>query len=199
MLGAVRVAGPGHPTPSGSRRAHRSASFAFSFAPRWSQTLSGQIGALEASLGATLFHRRGRGLVLTETGQMVLDYAEEIFRVGSELEEALKSRAAGRAIPFRVGIADVVPKAIASVLLAPSMNLPEAGLWEMEVTIKRGERAASVFGRMPVASPRLLLLSYWRSLSLPWVIVILFAMNQWLKRRAASRGSASVGLLHSPV
>lgn len=90
------------------------------------QTLSGQIGALEASLGATLFQRRGRGLVLTETGQMVLDYAEEIFRVGSELEEALKSRAAGRAIPFRVGIADVVPKAIASVLLAPSMDLPEA-------------------------------------------------------------------------
>ncbi|WP_332672873.1 transcriptional activator NhaR [Aromatoleum sp.] len=90
------------------------------------QTLSGQIGALEASLGTTLFHRRGRGLVLTETGQMVLDYAEEIFRVGSELEEALRSRAAGRAIPFRVGIADVVPKAIASVLLAPSMDLPEA-------------------------------------------------------------------------
>lgn len=89
------------------------------------QTLSGQIAALEASLEVTLFRRRGRGLVLTETGQMVLDYAEEIFRVGNELEEALRSRAAGRTLPFRVGIADVVPKAIAWVLLAPAMHLPE--------------------------------------------------------------------------
>ena len=89
------------------------------------QTLSGQIAILEASLGVTLFRRRGRGLALTETGQMVLDYAEEIFRVGSELEEALHNRAAGRAIPFRVGIAPVVPKAIAWLLLAPSMKLAE--------------------------------------------------------------------------
>ncbi len=89
------------------------------------QTLSGQIAALEASLGVTLFRRQGRRLALTETGQMVLTYAEEIFRVGSELEEALSSRAAGRVVPFRVGVADVVPKAIAWLLLAPSMALPE--------------------------------------------------------------------------
>lgn len=89
------------------------------------QTLSGQIAALEANMGVTLFRRQGRRLALTETGQMVLDYAEEIFRVGSELEEALASRAAGRAVPFRVGIADVVPKAIASLLLAPTMQQPD--------------------------------------------------------------------------
>lgn len=89
------------------------------------QTLSGQIAALEATLGVTLFRRQGRRLALTETGRMVLDYAEEIFRLGSELEDALSSRAAGRAVPFRVGVADVVPKAIAYVLLAPSMRLPE--------------------------------------------------------------------------
>ena len=89
------------------------------------QTLSGQVAALEASLGVTLFRRQGRHLVLTETGEMVLAYAEEIFRVGNELEEALHNRAAGRVIPFRVGIADVVTKAIAWQLLAPSMQLPD--------------------------------------------------------------------------
>ncbi|WEN41247.1 Transcriptional activator protein NhaR [Thauera sp. GDN1] len=89
------------------------------------QTLSGQIATLETDLGVSLFKRQGRGLMLTETGRMVLDYAEEIFRLGSELEEALQSRATGRAVPFRVGIADVVPKAIAWLLLAPSMDLPE--------------------------------------------------------------------------
>jgi len=70
------------------------------------------------------------------------------------------------------------------------MNLPEAGQWELEVTIKQGNQgkiAARALGQMSVASPRPLLRSYWRSLSLPWVIVALFALNQWLKRRAASR------------
>lgn len=89
------------------------------------QTLSGQIAALEANMGVTLFRRQGRRLALTETGQMVLAYAEEIFRVGSELEEALTNRATGPAIPFRVGVADVVPKSIAWLLLEPSMRLSE--------------------------------------------------------------------------
>lgn len=89
------------------------------------QTLSGQIAALEASLGVTLFRRQGRRLALTETGELVLGYAEEIFRIGNELEEALRNRATGRALPYRVGIADVVPKAIAWLLLAPSMEIPE--------------------------------------------------------------------------
>ncbi|ENO87566.1 LysR family transcriptional regulator [Thauera linaloolentis] len=89
------------------------------------QTLSGQIATLEADLGVSLFKRQGRGLALTDTGRVALDYAEEIFRLGDELEEAIRSRASGRAVPFRVGIADVVPKTIAWLLLAPSMKLPE--------------------------------------------------------------------------
>ena len=89
------------------------------------QTLSGQIAALEASLGVTLLKRHGRGVALTETGQMVLGYAEEIFRLGNELEYALHTRSTGRGLPFRVGIADVVPKAIGWLLLAPAMQLAE--------------------------------------------------------------------------
>ncbi|MDD2873358.1 MAG: LysR family transcriptional regulator, partial [Azoarcus sp.] len=60
------------------------------------QTLSGQIAALETTLGVNLFRRQGRRLVLTETGDMVLDYAEEIFRLGTELKDALSTRSAGR-------------------------------------------------------------------------------------------------------
>lgn len=89
------------------------------------QTLSGQIATLEADLGVTLFRRQGRRLALTETGQMVQAYAEEIFSIGAELEAALKNRASGRAIPFRVGVADVVPKAIAALVLSPAMQLTE--------------------------------------------------------------------------
>jgi hypothetical protein len=74
------------------------------------------------------------------------------------------------------------------LLYSALVNLPEAGLWELEVTIKRGMSQASVFGQLYVVAPGPFLISYWRSLSLPWVVVTLFAMNQWLKGRAASRG-----------
>ena len=89
------------------------------------QTLSGQISAFETRLGVALFRRSGRRLELTEAGRTALTYADEIFHVGAELEEALQNRLAARVHPFRVGIADVVPKAIAYQLLAPALTLSE--------------------------------------------------------------------------
>jgi LysR family transcriptional activator of nhaA len=89
------------------------------------QTISGQIGLLEETLGVELFRRAGRRLELTETGRHALSYAEEIFQVGGELEEALRSHLGDHHVLFRVGIADVVPKSIAYHLLAPAMALSE--------------------------------------------------------------------------
>lgn len=89
------------------------------------QTLSGQISILEDRLGVALFRRTGRRLELTDAGRTALTYADEIFDVGAELEEALQNRLAARVHPFRVGIADVVPKAIAYQLLAPALTLAE--------------------------------------------------------------------------
>lgn len=89
------------------------------------QTLSGQIALLEDQLGVRLFRRVGRRLELTETGRLALSYAEDIFRAGGELEQALRSSDRDRPLVFRVGLADVLPKSIAYRLLAPAMELPE--------------------------------------------------------------------------
>jgi LysR family transcriptional regulator, transcriptional activator of nhaA len=89
------------------------------------QTLSGQISAFETRLGVALFRRSGRKLELTDAGRTALAYADDIFHVGAELEEALQNRDAARVHPFRVGIADAVPKAIAYQLLAPALTLAE--------------------------------------------------------------------------
>lgn len=90
------------------------------------QTLSGQIKLLEDRLGKPLFHKRGRKLELTDTGKMVLNYADEIFSLGSELENAVRNDLAHeRTIEFRVGVADAVPKSIAYRLLEPAMQIPE--------------------------------------------------------------------------
>lgn len=89
------------------------------------QTISGQIAQLEEKLGVALFRRAGRRIELTEAGHLALSYADEIFQVGNELEEALHNSHGGRPFLFRVGIADVVPKSIAYRLLAPALGLPE--------------------------------------------------------------------------
>ncbi|MDM0019291.1 transcriptional activator NhaR [Variovorax saccharolyticus] len=90
------------------------------------QTLSGQIKLLEESLGCSLFQKRGRGLELTPEGRTALSYADQIFALGSELEAALGSRGEGaRALDFRVGIADAVPKSIAYRLLEPALGIAE--------------------------------------------------------------------------
>lgn len=88
-------------------------------------TVSGQIRALEVSLGEKLFTKSGRRLVLTEIGRVVYRYAEEIFSVGRELQDALKGRPMGRPLRLVVGIADVVPKLVARRLLAPALKLSE--------------------------------------------------------------------------
>jgi len=89
------------------------------------QTLSGQLAQFEQRLGVALFRRTGRRLELTATGRLALSYAEELFQVSAELEEVLRGKPEERALPFRVGIADVVPKSIAHRLLAPTLALPE--------------------------------------------------------------------------
>jgi len=89
------------------------------------QTLSGQLTQFEERLGVALFRRAGRRLELTDTGRLVLSYAEEIFQVSTELEETLRNRRDERSFQFRVGIADVVPKSIAHQLLAPALALPD--------------------------------------------------------------------------
>lgn len=80
---------------------------------------------LEDVLGEKLFERRGRNLVLTEMGQVVFRYADEIFSLGRELLDTVKSRPAHRPARLKVGLAGVVPKLIAYELLKPALELPE--------------------------------------------------------------------------
>lgn len=89
------------------------------------QTISGQLSLLEEQLGITLFTRVGRNLEITETGRLVLSYAEEIFSLGGELEEAINQLPDDRPRQFRVGVVDVVPKSIAHRILLPALQMPE--------------------------------------------------------------------------
>lgn len=89
------------------------------------QTISGQLSLLEANLGIELFVKSGRNIEITETGRLVLNYTDEIFSLGSELEQMLQNEPEERPQLFRVGIADVVPKSIAQGILLPVLQIQE--------------------------------------------------------------------------
>lgn len=85
------------------------------------QTISGQLSQLEQRLDIALFTKVGRNLQLTESGKLVKEYAEEIFSLGDELEEMVRTMPEDRPFEFKVGVLDVVPKSIAYQLLSPAL------------------------------------------------------------------------------
>ncbi len=86
-------------------------------------TISGQVKQLEQALGEQLFVRKGRNLVLTETGELVFGYADEIFGLGRELMDSLRGRPSSRPARLHVGISDVFPKLIAFRVLEMATDL----------------------------------------------------------------------------
>ena len=87
-------------------------------------TISGQLKELERALGERLFDRVGRRLVLTEVGQTVFGYADEMFGLARQLVEAVGRVPTDRPLRLAVGIADGLPKLVARMLLEPALRLP---------------------------------------------------------------------------
>lgn len=88
-------------------------------------TISGQLGVFEQAIGEKLFYKNGRKLMLTDTGRVVFNYADEIFSLGRELTNTLKGRPTGRALRLTVGVADALPKLVVYRLIEPAFRLPE--------------------------------------------------------------------------
>lgn len=98
-------------------------------------SLSSQIRQLEERLGEPLFLREGRRLVLNETGQLVLSYAENIFGLGQEMLGRLQGSSEGM-VRLRVGSVATLSRNyqenwIRPLLADPSVVLSlESGLLE---------------------------------------------------------------------
>lgn len=90
-------------------------------------TLSAQLRALEAHFGAKLFERRGKRLVLTPFGSDAASYADDIFRLGHELNEVARGKVSPGRRALRVGVIAGVPKTLVHHLLAPALEDPSAG------------------------------------------------------------------------
>jgi LysR family transcriptional activator of nhaA len=86
------------------------------------QTISTQLAQLEASVGKALFTQQGRRLVLTEAGRLALAYADQIFLLSEQMQEALSEADSSRT-RLTVGISDSLPKLTAYKLLEATARL----------------------------------------------------------------------------
>ena len=134
------------------------------------QTISGQLSLLERQLGKTLFNPQGRGLVLSETGRLVLGYADQIFQLGDALVDAVKNTDSESTLRLRAGISDGIPKLLAYRLLSLVTSMPvdvrlicdegefenllaDLALHRLDVVLT--DRAAPVGGNLKVFSTHL--------------------------------------------
>jgi LysR family transcriptional activator of nhaA len=86
------------------------------------QTVSTQLSQLDQQLGTALLKQQGRRLVPTEAGRVALDYADQIFQLEDQLQQALTDVDAGR-MRLSVGISDSLPKLVAYRLLEMTQHL----------------------------------------------------------------------------
>jgi LysR family transcriptional activator of nhaA len=86
-------------------------------------TVSAQLRTFEARIGEKLLVKSGRTLVPTEAGRIVFNYADDIFKLGGDLLNALAHRPTHRRMRLVVGIDDVLPKEIAQRLVEAALGL----------------------------------------------------------------------------
>lgn len=92
------------------------------------QTISVQVRELEKSFGQQLLKPAGRGVTLTDAGQIAFTRADEIFRLGQSLVGAVQDAAAQPMIRLAVGLSDGLSKLAAHALLGPVLDTPDLRL-----------------------------------------------------------------------
>ena len=90
--------------------------------------LSAQIRQLEAQLGQPLFARAGRGLQLTEAGQLALGYAESIFTAGAELTALLREGRRDERQVLRIGAVATLSRNFQENFLRPLLERKDVEL-----------------------------------------------------------------------
>jgi LysR family transcriptional activator of nhaA len=88
------------------------------------QTISMQLALLEQSVGKSLLEPQGRRLVPTEAGRLALNYCDQIFLLGDQLQDALDETETGK-MRLTVGISDSLPKLIAYRLLQATQTMAQ--------------------------------------------------------------------------
>ena len=95
--------------------------------------VSVQIQKLERQIGHPLFDRLGKKLILTEAGQIALDYADTVFKAGDELISTLRGRPLSSRQILRVGALTTLSRNFQLEFLRPLV-----GRADVELIVRSG-------------------------------------------------------------
>ncbi len=95
-------------------------------------TLSAQLKQFEETLKIQLFDRQHKKLILTEQGKIALEYAQNIFKMGSEMMEVLNDRLIPTRTHLQIGALDSIPKQIILDLAKKAYQLGNCQISLME-------------------------------------------------------------------
>jgi LysR family transcriptional activator of nhaA len=86
--------------------------------------LSEQMKTFESTIGQQLFDRKGRNLVLTESGRLAFEYANSIFSTGQEMVELFKNRPTLKSkVVIRIGALNSLSKNLQFEFVRPLLRL----------------------------------------------------------------------------
>lgn len=85
--------------------------------------VSAQVRGLERELGESLLRKSGRTVVLTDMGDLVFRYADEIFSIGRELAETVRGQPSERPLRLTVGMVQAMPKLVVYHLVTPALRM----------------------------------------------------------------------------
>lgn len=86
-------------------------------------TLSAQLKQFEENLGVSLFERQHKRLILTEQGQVALEYSRNIFKLGSEMYEVLHDRMTMSKPTICIASLDSIPKQIILKIVKAALKI----------------------------------------------------------------------------
>lgn len=94
--------------------------------------LSTQLSQFEDKLNVSLFERKNKRLILTEAGRIALEYANEIFKMGSEMLEVLQDRATPLKTHVQLGALDSIPKHLIFELVKAAYKISNCSVTILE-------------------------------------------------------------------
>ena len=83
------------------------------------------------------------------------------------------------------------------LLYAAAVNVPSTGAWKLVADVETKQGNAEVVGEVHVLPPQPPILAYWPYFAVLPLILILFVLNQWLKRKRGATRSRGRTLRHS--
>ncbi len=123
-----------------------------------------------------------------ESGEAILDAAVDLIFTAPQAHPAeSQEQICGPTHTTGFTVPATRDKASNKLLYAASVNFGAAGIWKLQARVERGNDAAHFACDIPVGLPPRSLAGLVPNLALPPLVIVAFAINQWLRAKSVKQ------------